>query len=148
MDILATKWDNEDVKTPTIWRQITPSRSSTKRREAIEKQLNDLIPIPDKTNFLPLLKQALAENRPFAYKPSATGRTFYVPQDTVQTMIYVLEGIGPHYQDIFLDLLPTYMTTLGCKCLEMRYNKEKYGDWFKCLNAPHREYHQYEFELV
>ena len=110
--------------------------------------MNILITVPDKTNFLSLLKEALADNQPYAYKRVPWGRSFYIHQDTVQTMVEILGRLDDGYRDDLLECVPLRMTELAMKCWEIKENQIKFRNWFKYREPSEREYYQYEFEFI
>lgn len=110
--------------------------------------MNILAQAPDKMNFLPLLKEALANNHHFAYKRVPWGRNFYIHQDTARVITYILDRLDDGYRADLLELVPLHMTKLAMECWKIKGDQVKYRHWFKYQELPQREFHQHELEFM
>lgn len=101
--------------------------------------------VPDRHNFLTLLKEAEASGQVFVYRRVPWGKNLYIHHETVAVIINILCRLYDHHREDLLDLVPLEMTRLTMKCWELQINQVRYRRMFKIIEPVERESHQHEF---
>lgn len=104
--------------------------------------------VPDRENFLPLLKEAFSDNRPFEYRSVPDSRSLYIHSETVTVLIEVLEWLDDGYREYFLDLIPHDVTQLTMKCWEIKIDPFRHKYMLRIREPKSVDYQQYEFGFM
>lgn len=104
--------------------------------------------MPDRHNFLPLLKETRADNQAFAYRRVPWGKNLYIHSETVKVIVDIMLRLHDDHREELLDLVPLKMTTLAMRCWELQTHQVRYRYMFKRMEPVAREFYQYEFEFM
>lgn len=116
--------------------------------KGLEKRLNAIPPVPDRDNFMPLLKEALTNDTAFEYRSIPEGRSIFLYQEAAGVIIDVLGWLSDDYRQNFLNLVPLHITELSMKCWDIKSRPWQYRHMLRYREPERPEHQQYELTLV